>query len=210
MCRRCLNKKLFGDPKSLVTLGEGLTVTKAVEKRLRKKVEAEVPRTRADSIGSTFQRFLFLVFGVSAFFIANRLSALFSELWWLFVLGWIFGGYFLTDFAIDKVLSKPRNERKQLIASRILELAEERKRGLEEQARFYSSPEWAVLRKQVIEEEGLACAICNKKITDEKDITVDHKLPRSKYPDLQFSRSNLQVLCRKCNASKGTKEWGED
>ncbi len=37
-----------------------------------------------------------------------------------------------------------------------------------------------------------------------KDLTVDHIVPLSDlHPDLRYEISNLQVLCRRCNSSKG-------
>lgn len=39
-----------------------------------------------------------------------------------------------------------------------------------------------------------------------KDLTVDHIVPLvDLHPDLRYEISNLQVLCRKCNSSKGDK-----
>ena len=37
-----------------------------------------------------------------------------------------------------------------------------------------------------------------------KDLTVDHIIPLvDLHPELRYEISNLQVLCRKCNSSKG-------
>lgn len=69
----------------------------------------------------------------------------------------------------------------------------------------YSSPECAAIRRQVIEEEGRVCAECGKRINNDIDISVDHKLPRSKYPDLALDREGLCVLSRNCNSKKGAR-----
>lgn len=90
--------------------------------------------------------------------------------------------------------------------ARVIELGEERKKRLDETRQFYSSPEWNLLRDQVIHEEGHLCSECGELIQYKGDITVDHIRPRSKYPDLALERQNLRVLCRSCNSRKGTKD----
>ena len=49
---------------------------------------------------------------------------------------------------------------------------------------------------------GWRCAGCSKNLYKEKDAELDHIQPRSKYPTLAMSESNLQILCRSCNAHK--------
>jgi 5-methylcytosine-specific restriction endonuclease McrA len=39
---------------------------------------------------------------------------------------------------------------------------------------------------------------------------VDHKKPRSKFPELAMSIENLLLPCRRCNSSKGGKLLSED
>jgi len=206
LCKKCGAKRRRKVPNTLVSLSDHIVVTTAVKKKLRKKAESEIPRSLLDWLGSIVQNCLFLIFGVSGFFLARSLFELFSWPFWLFFIGWLLGGSYITNSAVDKTLSKPRADRKELIDTRILELADERRIRLEEQERFYSSPEWIALRNQVIKEEGIVCAICGRKITNKNDVAVDHKLPRSKYPKLQLSRDNLQVSCRQCNSSKGASE----
>lgn len=91
--------------------------------------------------------------------------------------------------------------------SRTITLAKERKKRLDETRQFYSSTEWQQVRKQVIQRDGNVCYECGKII--QYDITVDHILPRSKYPDLALDVNNLRVLCRRCNSKKGTNDWNE-
>lgn len=38
-----------------------------------------------------------------------------------------------------------------------------------------------------------------------RDLTVDHIVPQAERPDLAWTESNLQVLCRTCNSRKGTR-----
>lgn len=42
---------------------------------------------------------------------------------------------------------------------------------------------------------------------EKKKLHVDHIKPRSKYPELQLTLSNLQVLCHDCNMGKSA--WDE-
>lgn len=210
LCRKCAAKKRGRAQSIPVTLTEMLVITKAVEKRFRKKAEAEIPPTRAEVIGDRISKFQVIFFWVSAYFVATSLfGEPFSGTWWLFVLGWCVGVPYVVMLVIDKILEKPRREREEQITSRIHALAEERRKTLEEQERFYSSPEWVAVRKQVIAEEGHVCAECGKKITHDNGLTVDHKYPRSKYPELALKRENLRVLCRKCNSKKKDQEWLE-
>jgi 5-methylcytosine-specific restriction endonuclease McrA len=44
----------------------------------------------------------------------------------------------------------------------------------------------------------------------QRDITVDHAKPRSKFPELAMSIDNLLLACRKCNSSKGGKLLSEN
>jgi len=196
-------------PNIPITLADNLVVTEAVERRLRKKAESDKPPTRAEKLGDQISNWSILVFWASAYFVAHAIFSEFSGPFCLVLLGWAFGGPLALMYAIDLLLAKPRKERAEQITVRLIELAEERKRVIEEALRFYSSPEWAVIRRQVIEEEGRVCAECGKRIKNDIDITVDHKRPRSKYPDLALDRENLRVLCRTCNSKKGARllDW---
>jgi len=204
LCKKCATKRRYVVPNVPVKITEQLIITTAVEKRLRKDAEVEVPRTKTDAIlEDVVQRFILLPFWISAFFIAHNLFEQFSGLYWIFVFVWCFPVPMVIDRMIDLIMSKPRKERAAKITSRIQELAEERKDRIDKQQLFYSSPEWAMIRKQVINEEESICALCKRKIRKQDDITVDHIKPRSKYPKLALKRQNLQVLCRRCNSSKG-------
>lgn len=67
---------------------------------------------------------------------------------------------------------------------------------------FYSSREWLQLRYQVLKFHGACCQACGKSRVDGAVIHVDHIKPRSKFPELALSLSNLQVLCGECNLGK--------
>lgn len=88
--------------------------------------------------------------------------------------------------------------------TRLEKLARERQRQIDETNAFYASSEWRLVREQAIREQGRVCQECGKRITDDFDLTVDHIKPRSKFPKLALDKSNLQVLCRRCNSAKGS------
>ncbi len=213
-CRRCA-AEIAGDKRSLdsttpIEVGNELIITKSVERRLRKKAEAEIPHTGAQKIDDVL-RFIYLPFWLSAYFVIgyfvdSNLLTVYSGWWLLSIFGWCMLIPYAIDSAVGTITGRSRKERMDRIASRVAELAEERQQELEESARFYSSPEWASLRRQVIVEEGRICAECGWRIGRVENITVDHKRPRSKYPTLSLCRENLQVLCRRCNAKKGAKD----
>lgn len=213
LCKSCGAKRR--SPNVPVNLTNNLVVTKAVEKRLRKKAEGEIPQSRTEKVGERISRWGMLFFWASGYFVARAISdAVFpfdewTALFWYAMLVWCFGLPWANMVIIDRILARPKKEREERVGIRMAELAEERKEKLEEQERFYSSPEWVAIRKQVIEEEGRVCAECGKKIKNNNDMTIDHKYPRSKYPDLALRRENLRVLCRRCNSRKGSHEWFE-
>ena len=146
---------------------------------------------------------------MTSYFVAKGFFTEWTGPFWLILLGWAFGGMLSTIYVVDLILAKPRKERAERIKVKIVELAEERKRKIEESEQFYSSPEWNIIRKQVIKKEGRVCAECGHPIRKYSDITVDHIKPRSKYPELSLKTENLRVLCRSCNSRKGDQEYEE-
>jgi 5-methylcytosine-specific restriction endonuclease McrA len=68
---------------------------------------------------------------------------------------------------------------------------------------FYNTQEWRELRWKVIQESKGCCYICGR--NNKKDgviLHVDHIKPRSKFPELELVKSNLQILCEDCNLGK--------
>lgn len=59
------------------------------------------------------------------------------------------------------------------------------------------------LRRQIMERDGYTCRFCGRYMPDGNDIHIDHIVPVSKGG--KTVPSNLQVLCAKCNLSKGAK-----
>jgi 5-methylcytosine-specific restriction endonuclease McrA len=70
---------------------------------------------------------------------------------------------------------------------------------------FYSSRQWKALRYEVLVERGARCECCGRS-PPEVTIDVDHVKSRSKYPELQLVKSNMQILCRCCNFSKSNRD----
>ena len=60
-----------------------------------------------------------------------------------------------------------------------------------------------VLRKKIMQRDNYTCQICGKYMPDEIGLHIDHIVPISKGG--KSVASNLQVLCSKCNGSKGSK-----
>jgi hypothetical protein len=80
--------------------------------------------------------------------------------------------------------------------------------------KFYASREWLELRVRVLEKYECKCMMCGRSPKEHGIILhVDHIKPRSKFPELSLSFSNLQLLCRACNLGKSNKyqtDWRPD
>jgi hypothetical protein len=68
-----------------------------------------------------------------------------------------------------------------------------------EERSFYLSKEWQMMRSRALARFGYKCMKCD---AINVRIEVDHIKPRSKYPELELSFENLQVLCADCNRIK--------
>jgi hypothetical protein len=180
-----------------------------VERRFKKMAEKEIPLSRKEIIGNQISRWVPIFFWITSYFVAHAFFTEWTAPFWVVLLVWGFGGTLGTIYMVDWILAKPRQERAERIKLKIVELAEERKRKIEEAKQFYSSPEWDMLRKQVIKQKGKVCAECGRRITQNSDITVDHIKPRSRYPESALKLENLRVLCRSCNSKKGSREFEE-
>lgn len=84
-------------------------------------------------------------------------------------------------------------------------------RTKERQTSFYSSWEWKAARYEALKTYGRRCQCCGWRPgdTEHGHLVVDHIKPRSKYPDLSLSVSNLQVMCNDCNMGKSN-IWDDD
>lgn len=68
---------------------------------------------------------------------------------------------------------------------------------------FYETSAWQDLRYRVLRYYGRVCMLCGARNCE---LHVDHIKPRSKFPNLELSFDNLQVLCRSCNFGKSNKD----
>ena len=66
---------------------------------------------------------------------------------------------------------------------------------------FYQSKPWKRLREKVLLKWPRVCMKCKSK----DNIEVDHVLPRSIFPSLALSFSNMGLLCKKCNQEKSAR-----
>ncbi len=168
-----------------VKLSNNVVVTSEVEKRLTKKADESTSPSILEII---------LIWIVSGSILMCIFIRPFS-IW-----NFIFLIFSLISFIIFYGIRQKR------IKLRTIQLGLERKERLNETRQFYSSPEWNLIRKQVIREKGWICSKCGESIKNSYDVTVDHIRPRSKYPELALDKQNLCVLCRSCNASKGDRD----
>lgn len=67
---------------------------------------------------------------------------------------------------------------------------------------FYSSKKWREVRYIALQQSGGACSLCGASAKDGVQLHVDHIVPRSRNPVLQFNLDNLQILCEDCNMGK--------
>lgn len=59
------------------------------------------------------------------------------------------------------------------------------------------------IRQRLIAEHGMVCALCGKPIKSERELTVDHIIPRAMGGATIYE--NCQLAHKVCNLSKGNK-----
>ncbi len=202
LCKKCAAKRRRKPWNPVERVGE-LQVTHLSLRRLRKQADRQVPRTFRDALAgpamvacSALGWYGFLLLGM---------PDLVAGSFWLELLWMLFAGLapMLVGVMLMGLLEAPRASE---VAARVKALARERQAAMEEAERFYASPEWNALRDQIIDVQGRICRACRRKIRQDDDVTVDHIKPRSRFPQLALEPSNLQVLCRSCNSSKGDRD----
>jgi HNH endonuclease len=62
---------------------------------------------------------------------------------------------------------------------------------------------WEELRYRALKLHGTRCQCCGATPGDGRALHVDHIKPRSRFPELEWTLSNLQILCEDCNLGKG-------
>ena len=69
-----------------------------------------------------------------------------------------------------------------------------------EEPRRYARSE---IRSGLEAETGSKCAYCEGRINDVAYTHIEHKLPKSKHPQLVCAWDNLTIACPRCNTNKG-------
>ncbi len=93
--------------------------------------------------------------------------------------------------AMHAVLAWYRNVKGDIPQAKITQTAQQ----------FYSSMAWRDVRYKALRASNGRCALCGTPGA-ETQLHVDHIQPRSLFPYLALELSNLQVLCKECNAGK--------
>ena len=68
-----------------------------------------------------------------------------------------------------------------------------------------NDPRWKAAKLACKERDDYRCVRCDST----EDLSVDHILPLSEYPELAFELENLQTLCRDCHTDKNNEKMGE-
>jgi len=180
-------------PKTNIKIAEDIIVTEHVHRRLRRKAQREV----GDTASYWLARIIPVIAVLGSMHLIDIVKENFGSDGAIF--GIMFGGLFLAiaGYCLFESVWQGKITRVTTI------LAHTRQQEIQEQNRFYASPEWRLVREQVLQEQGSVCQHCRRRISNDYDVTVDHIKPRSKFPELALDKSNLQVLCRRCNSAKG-------
>lgn len=202
LCKKCAGKRRTGKNNPLVKLSSGHLVTRNVERKLER-----VARMRASFL--TWKDFVgyFVAHGFLLGIIAGCALIVMGVVevthWYLVVLGVALLVIVVKSFhMVSTWVEAPRQNAKQ---EAVKHLARERQLEIETRGVFYGSSEWRRLREKIIQRLGRRCAKCDRWIPIGKELTVDHKKPRSKFKELALDEGNLQVLCRTCNSQKGNR-----
>lgn len=207
-CTKCYNKwrkeeaakKKLLNPNENIKIAENLIVTTNVKKRLYKKAHTEIPFSDLYKLSNLIMSIggIIIFFPLLYTFIFRSPAS--GTVWFVCI---ILAGIFIYGFG--HIFDKEVMRRNSLVDNHLTQLAQERQKQIEEAKVFYGSPEWRLLRKEIIKSHENVCKNCGKKITEKNDITIDHILPRSKFPKSALEIKNMRILCRSCNSSKGNK-----
>lgn len=103
----------------------------------------------------------------------------------------------------EKLSFEQKAHLKMLCEQKLQEFIKKRGLGIWDYRLLDTDPIPDSLRYQVLKESGHRCELCGA-TKNERPLDVDHILPRSKGGKNIYE--NLQVLCSKCNRSKGNKD----
>jgi hypothetical protein len=208
-CKKCYSewrkeqaerRRRLKPPNENIEVAGGIIVTRNVQIRLEKQAKHDVPHTTKEIICISVLVFCGSVSWISLLLFLVGLN---THQEYTFSAGTCAVVCFVVASIFGWMGGNEARKRISKLDARLEELARERQKRIEEAIAFYSSPEWRLLREQVIKEQGRLCQECRCEVAEDYDLTVDHIKPRSKYPELALDKSNLQVLCRSCNSTKG-------
>jgi 5-methylcytosine-specific restriction endonuclease McrA len=193
-------------PNENIEVADGIVVTRNVREHLKKQAHRDITHTRKSQLagrwGDANSLVSWIVMPILTIILLTFLPLSYAPYTvTISFLLWISG--LLVEHICNRIEENERTKQMPEINARLEELARERQRQIDETNTFYASSEWRLVREQVIQEQGRVCQECRSRITDDFDLTVDHIKPRSKFPELALDKSNLQVLCRRCNSAKG-------
>ena len=183
-----------------INITDDIIVTENVKKRLHKKANTAIPFSKKFKI---FDKLFYIGGPISVALSIYALTSEASYSWIFLIAGAIL--MIISIHGFDHITTQEAINRNAVVDNELIELAKIRKKQIEEAKRFYASPEWQHLRQKIINSHKNICKNCGKTITEKNDITIDHILPRSKFPENELEMSNMQILCRSCNSSKGNK-----
>jgi ATP adenylyltransferase len=109
----------------------------------------------------------------------------------------------LVSLATNTLTFVQRAKIKMLCEQRLQEYVQKRGMSLWDYRLSEDDPVPDSLQYQALKASGGRCALCGA-TKDERPLDVDHIIPRSRGGKNELS--NLQVLCSKCNRSKGNKD----
>ena len=204
LCKKCHKQwrkkkaeeeRRYNFAKTNLKIADGIVVTERVHNRLRRRAQREVGATPTYWLA----RIIPFIVVIGTMYVIDIVKQNPGSDATVFAI--MFAGVFLAGASYYTLAFAWEGK----VARKTTQLANVRQQDLEEQQRFYNSPEWRLLREQVLSERGRRCEKCRRAIRYDFDLTVDHINPRSKFPELALDKSNLQVLCRRCNSAKGAK-----
>ena len=109
----------------------------------------------------------------------------------------------LVSLAVTDLSYVQRAQLKMACEQRLQEFIQKRNLGLWDYRLLELDPVPDDLRYQALKASGGRCALCGT-AKDEQPLDVDHIIPRSRGGKHELA--NLQVLCAKCNRTKGNKD----
>jgi 5-methylcytosine-specific restriction protein A len=75
-------------------------------------------------------------------------------------------------------------------------------------AGFYSTTEWATLRRRALDRDHWRCVLCGANLHGFGRSRVDHVRPRSEAPELALVLANLRSLCPPCDNARHAEKGG--